>query len=186
MKVPTLQSRWNRFRAHRAGFTLVEVAVSLVIVGIGLTLCLQSLQVAKMQAAHTRNLKLSRELGLLTLGQIESGLFREELESGYSESYAGEGYPDFHFELRTGEDTFEEVSADQDETYYDAFAARRQREEERDFESDDDESKVAEAFEKVRIRITFPKFSQFKNYLDIESWMDWEQVYGSEDEDEDN
>ncbi|MFT7486696.1 MAG: prepilin-type N-terminal cleavage/methylation domain-containing protein [Candidatus Paceibacteria bacterium] len=168
----------------RAGFTLVEVAVALVIIGIGLTLCLQSLQTAKMQAAQTRNLKLARELGVLTLGQIESGLFQDELTSGYTESYAGEGQPDFFFEILTGEDQFEDLDPNAERSYHDAFAARRQREFEAGQESDEDE--VAEVFEKVRIRISFPKFGLYKNYVDIESWMDWVQVYGEEEESDSN
>ena len=39
----------------RAGFTLAEVMVTLVIVGIGLTLVLQGLNTAKLTAAQTRN-----------------------------------------------------------------------------------------------------------------------------------
>jgi len=168
-------------RAHRAaGFTLVEVAVSLLIIAIGVTLCLQSLQTAKFQAAHTRNLKLARELGVLTLGQIESGLFQEEISSGFTASYADEGYPDFDFEVQTGEDQFLEADEDTEGTYHDAFAARRQRQFEAQEDSGEDE--VAEEFQKVRIRVTFPKFGEYTNHLDIESWMDWEQVYGEEDE----
>ncbi len=167
----------------KGGFTLVEVAVALVIIGISLTLLLESLQGSKMQAAHTRNLKLARELGVLTLGQVESGLFAEELESGYSESYAGENYPDFSFELRVGEDVFEDTQEYDDSGFHDAFRARADREFESNRDNDVDED-VAEEFEKVRIRVTFPKFAQFKNYVDIESWMVWEQVYGSEDEEE--
>ena len=177
MKLP----RPSRSGSRSRGFTLVEVAVALLIIGIGLTLCLQSLQTAKIQAAHTRNLKLARELGVLTLGQIESGLFQEELTSGYTESYAGEGYPDFFFEVLTGEDQFENIDPNEQGTYHNAFAARRQRE----FENaDDEDDEIAEEFEKVRIRVSFPKFGQYKNHVDIESWMDWEQVYGVEEEDE--
>jgi prepilin-type N-terminal cleavage/methylation domain-containing protein len=169
--------------ARAAGFTLVEVAVTLVIVGVGLTLCLQSLQTAKMQAAHTRNLKLARELGVMTLGQIEAGLFQEELTDGYSESYAGEGYPDFFFEVLTGEEQFEEVDQGEPGSYFDAFAARRQRAFE---EGTDDEDEDAEQpFEKVRLRITFPRFGEYKNSLTLESWMPWDQVYGADEEDED-
>ena len=114
-------SHGTRLR-QSAGFTLVEVAVSLVIIGVGLTLCLQSLQTAKMQAAQTRNLKLARELGVMTLGQIESGLFSEEISSGYSESYAQEGYPDFYFEILLGDDEFEEQSYGTDNgDYHDVF-----------------------------------------------------------------
>lgn len=168
-------------RPGAAGFTLVEVAVTLVIVGVGLTLCLQSLQSAKLQAAHTRNLKLARELGVMTLGQIEAGLFQEEITDGYTESYAGEGYPDFFFEVLTGEEQFEELEESEPGSYFDAFAARRQRA----FESgeDDEDEDVEQPFEKVRLRVTFPRFGQYKNTLILESWMPWEQVHGA-DEDE--
>ena len=183
MRVNPATRRRPSCGVRSAGFTLVEVAVTLVIVGVGLTLCLQSLQTAKMQAAHTRNLKLARELGVMTLGQIEAGLFQEELTDGYSESYAGEGYPDFYFEILTGEEQFEEQGYEEVGDYHDAFAARRQRAFEND-EDDENEDEVEEPFEKVRIRITFPQFSQYKNSLTLESWMDWSQVYGSDEEDE--
>ena len=52
----------------RAGFTLAEVAVTLVIVAIGPTLVLQGLNTSKMSAAQTHNRKVARELALLTLG----------------------------------------------------------------------------------------------------------------------
>lgn len=167
----------------RTAFTLVEVAVSLVIIGIGLTLCLQSLQMAKQQAAQTRNLKLARELGVMTLGQIEAGLFQEEIDSSYSETYAQEGYPDFFFEVLLGDEDFEDQGYDEDQDgFHDAFEARRQRRE--DEADDSDEEDVAEPYEMVKIRVSFPRIHQYKNYLDMESWMVWEQVYGKEEEDE--
>lgn len=173
----------RRVQLARSGFTLVEVAVTLVIVGVGLTLCLQSLQTAKLQAAHTRNLKLARELGVMTLGQIEAGLFQQEITDGYSESYAGEGYPDFYFEVLTGEEQFEEPQQAEPGSYFDAFAARRQRA----FDSGelDEDEDVEQPFEKVRLRVTFPQFGQYRNYLVLESWMPWDQVHGA-DEDEDD
>jgi prepilin-type N-terminal cleavage/methylation domain-containing protein len=169
-------------RTRAAGFTLVEVAVTLVIVGVGLTLCLQSLQSAKLQAAHTRNLKLARELGVMTLGQIEAGLFQEEITDGYTESYAGEGYPDFFFEVLTGEEQFEELEEAEPGSYFDAFAARRQRA----FESgsEDEDEDVEQPFEKVRLRVTFPRFGQYKNTLILESWMPWDQVHGADEDEE--
>lgn len=169
--------------AERAAFTLVEVAVSLVIIGIGLTMCLQSLQTAKMQAAQTRNLKLARELGVMTLGQIESGLFTEEIDSGYSETYAQEGYPNFSFEILLGDDDFQEENFDDDRgQYHDAFEARRQRREEEARDLGEDEEDIAEPYEMVKVRVTFPRLAKYKNYLDLESWMVWEQVYGQDED----
>ena len=58
--------------ATRGGFTLAEVAVTIALVGLALVYMLQGLNTAKITAAYTRNIKLSKELALLTLGRIES------------------------------------------------------------------------------------------------------------------
>ena len=50
--------------AARAGFTLAEVAVTLLIVGLILVLMLEGLNGAKITAAHTRNLRLAQDLGI--------------------------------------------------------------------------------------------------------------------------
>ncbi|MFT7669651.1 MAG: prepilin-type N-terminal cleavage/methylation domain-containing protein [Planctomycetota bacterium] len=171
---------------RKSGFTLVEVAVSLVIIGIGLTLCLQALQTAKMQAAQTRNFKLARELAVMTLGQIESGLFSEEITSGYSESYAQEGYPEFNFEILLGDEEFEDESYDDHGDYHDAFEARRQRRLDEADEADQDEDEIEEAYEMVKIRVTFPKFQIYRNNLVMESWMVWDQVYGPDEDQEES
>ena len=63
--------------SRRSGFTLIEVAVTLAIVAIGLTLCLQSLFTSKATAAQTRNLKLARTneaLNLLAYGEALTNL----------------------------------------------------------------------------------------------------------------
>ncbi len=181
MKLP---SRLRGHRDHqRSGFTLVEIAVTLLIISIGLTMCVESLFTARYQAAHTRNLKLARELGTMTLGQIESGLFQDEIQSGWGGSYAQEGSPDFYFEVLLGEEVFEE-SQDDGQGYYDTFQARRERQEDEARRNDDEEDEdVEEPFEKVKLRVTFPKMKRFRNYLILESWMNWTQVHGS-DEDE--
>ena len=64
----------------RAGFTLAEVAVTLVIVAIGLLFVLQGLSTSKFTAAQTHNRKLARELALVTLGEIQAGLYRDDLD----------------------------------------------------------------------------------------------------------
>jgi hypothetical protein len=120
----------------------------------------------------------------MTLGQIESGLHREEIQSGYTASYAQEGYNDFYFEIRLGEETFEDAGSQySSDDYYDSFEARRQRRYEEARDADEDEEDIPEPFEKVKLRVSFPRVHQYKNYLDLESWFDWEQVYG-EDESE--
>jgi len=168
---------------RKGGFTLVEVAVALVIVGIGMTFCLQALQTAKMQAAHTRNFKLARELAVMTLGQIEAGLYQEEVQSGYTGSYAQEGYPDFHFEIMLGEDSFEQEDYEySSDAYHDSFEARRQRRLEEAEDLGEDEEDIQEPYEVVKIRVVFPRVLEYRNYLDVESWLDWEQVYGDEEE----
>ena len=176
MKLPVRQAR--------AGFTLVEIAVTLLIISVGLTMCVESLFVAKHQASHTRNLKLARELGTMTLGQIESGIYQDEIQSGWSGSYAQEGYVDFYFEVLLGEEAFEETEPEQLNDYHDSFADRRERREDEARDRDEDEEDVEEPYEKVKLRVSFPQTKEFKNYLILESWMPWEQVHGATEEDE--
>jgi len=169
-------------RGPAGGFTLAEVAVTIVIVGIGMLLVLQGLNTAKMTAAHTRNFKLARELALLTLGQVASGQFQEDIENGLVGSYAEEGYPDFSFEVIVGDQTFTE---EQEYGVFDSWRAARERREEE--EEDDEEAKEREEpFEKVKIRITFPQIrvaeQELKNELVLEEWIPWKQVYGLSEE----
>ena len=163
-------------RRPRSGFTLAEVAMTIVIMGIGLLLVLQGLNTAKMTAAHTRNYKLSRELALLTIGQIESGLFQEDIDRGLTGSYADEGYPDFTFEVVVGDETFREPD---DDGTFDSWAPTDDEER----AERDEEEEVAEPFEKVKVRITCPKIQDFSNELVLERWIPWTQVYGESEED---
>lgn len=155
----------------RSGFTLAEVAVTIVIVGISLVLVLQGLNTSKVTAAHTRNQKLSRDLGLFTLGQIESGLLRDDLETGMAGSYAEEGYPDFNWEIAVGDDALRET----DPTgKFDSWTPTAAEEEEKADEEEDAE----EPFEKIRVRVTSPPIREFTNEVTLERWIPWKQVYG--------
>lgn len=177
----------------RAGFTLAEVMVTLLIVSIGLLLVTQGLTQARFSSAETHYRKVARELGLLTLGRVESGLFWEELEGGgevLTGTYAEEGYEDFHYELVFGDEDFLERDASDpesgDDRYHDSWEYEREREErqrERDGElkDEDEDEEVAEAFEKVRIKIGYPRFEERPNTLVMERWIPWEQVYGTEE-----
>ena len=84
----------NRGPHGRTGFTLAEVAVTIVIVGIALVLCLQGLHGSKLQAAWTRNFKLARELGATTMGEIASGLYAEDIRDGLSGTYSDADFPE--------------------------------------------------------------------------------------------
>lgn len=158
-------------RRARSGFTLAEVAVTIVIVGIALVLVLQGLNTSKITAAHTRNQKLARELGLFTLGQIESGLLRDDIETGMSGNYAEEGYPDFNWEIAVGDDALRQPAQD---GKFDSWAPTAAEEEAKKDEEEDAE----EPFEKVRIRVMYPKIREFTNELTLERWIPWKQVYG--------
>jgi len=152
----------------RSGFTLAEVAVTIVIVGIGLVMVLQGLNTAKISAANTRNTKLARELALLTLGQVESGLFQDDIENGLNGTYAEEGYPEFSYEVAVGDTSFVEKDPNGG---FDNWAPK-----ESDKKKEDETAE--EPYEKVKIRITFPKINVFANELVLERWMPWNQVYG--------
>lgn len=170
MKQPT-----RALRRHDAGFTLAEIAITIVIVGIGLMLVLQGLNTAKLTAAHTRNMKLARELGMLTLGRIASGDYQEDIDSGMMDTYADEGYPDFMFEIVLGDDSF--VERDEDGRF-DNWAPDLY-----DKDDEDEDEEAEQPYEKVTVRITYPVIREMPNQLTLEQWIPWKQVYG-EDEDE--
>jgi len=158
--------------ASKSGFTLAEVAVTVVIVGIALVLVLQGLNTSKITAAHTRNQKLGRDLGLFTLAQIESGLLRDDLETGISGNYAEEGWPDFSWEVAVGDDA---LTTQSDDGRHDSWAPTAVEE---DAKKDEEEEDAEEPFEKVRVRVMFPKIREFTNELTLERWIPWTQVYG--------
>jgi prepilin-type N-terminal cleavage/methylation domain-containing protein len=159
-------------RAAQRGFTLAEVAVTIVIVGITLLILLQIMNGAKLTAAHTRNQKLARELGLLTLGQVESGLLRDDIETGMAGNYAEEGYPDFNWEIAVGDDELRDTSST--DGRFDSWTPTAAEEEAKRDEDEDAE----EPFEKIRVRVTAPQIREFTNELTLERWIPWKQVYG--------
>ncbi len=165
-------------RARQAGFTLAEVAVTIVIVGTMLIYLLQGLNGTKLLAAQTRNNKLSRELALQKLGQVGSGLFQEDIDKGLVGSFADEGYPDFSFEVVVGDETF----SDQGDVQNDRFDSWHPPNSTKDDKQDPTEEPVEKPFEKVKIRVTSPKIQEFSNQLTLEQWYPWTQVYGEKEE----
>lgn len=169
----------------RAGFTLAEVAVTIVIVGIGMLLVLDGLNRAKLTAAQTRNFKLSRELALRTLGLIASGQFQDEIQSGLHGSYAEEGWPDFSYDVVVGDETFQTSTNDQT---FDSWAPKPTDTKKDDSKAPQDPKDVVDQpYEKVKIKVTFPTIEiekeQMKHELVLEEWIPWKQVYGEKEDD---
>lgn len=173
---------------RNGGFTLAEVAVTLVIVGIGLTLVLQGLNTSKLVARQTHNRKVARELALLTLGELEAGLYWEDLDSGddtLAGTYAEQGYEEWRYEVVLGDEPFartgDELDDESWDAYHDSWDAERDRQarlEDRDEDEEEDEENV-EPFEKVRIQVVYPKLGDFPNELVLERWLEWDLVYGT-------
>jgi prepilin-type N-terminal cleavage/methylation domain-containing protein len=162
----------------RSGFTLAEVAVTIALVGLALAWMLQVLNAAKLNAAQARNLKLSRELALLTLGQIESGLFADEIDDERIDgTYAEEGYPDFGFEAVIGDENFRP-----DEDDVEAFDNwRHEQDLKRRNRKDDEEEEAEQPYEKIQVKVTFPQVQELKNEYVLERWVPWKQLHPDEE-----
>ncbi len=178
-------------RLARAGFTLAEVAVTIVIVGIGLTLVLQGLNASQLTAAQTRNTRLARELGLRTLGEISSGLWWETFTTSGAGTYEAvyEDHPEFSGEIALGEEPF--LDDDLDDETLDTWGERDRLREEREAraradststDEEEEEEEVEEPYEKVRVRVRFPRIQELPDHLDIERWIPWNQVYQPEED----
>lgn len=171
-------------RARAAGFTLAEVAVTIVIVGVMLIYLLQGLSGTKLLAAQTRNNKLSRELALAKLGQVGSGLFQEDIDKGLMGTFADEGYPDFSYEIVVGDENFLEDGEDIRDDRFDSWNQPSFDDPKPNDPNDPNDEPVEKPFEKVRIRVVSPKIQEFSNRLTLEQWFPWVQVYGEKDEDQ--
>ena len=170
---------------RRTGFTLAEVAVTIVIVGTMLIYLLQGLSGTKLLAAQTRNNKLARELALAKLGQVGSGLFQEDIDKGLTGTFAEEGYPDFSYEVVVGDENFVDDTGDPGTISDDHFDSWNQPNlEDSKSSTDPNADSVEKPFEKVRIRVLSPKIQEYSNRLTLEQWFPWVQVYGEKKEDQ--
>jgi prepilin-type N-terminal cleavage/methylation domain-containing protein len=155
------------------GFTLAEVAVTIALVGLALAWMLQVLNAAKLNALQSRNLKLSRELALLTVGQIQGGLFADELDDDRIEgSYAEEGYPDFSFEAIIGDENFRP-----DENDRAAFDNWRHERDQKERERGEEDDEAAQPYEKIQVKVVSPKIQDQPNEYVLELWVPWEQIH---------
>ncbi len=168
-----------RTRRSRAAFTLAEVAVTIALVGLALAWLLQTLNTSKVTAAYTRNLKLARELALLTLGQIESGLYEEEVdEDRIDGTYAEEGYPDFVFEAVIGDENFRPDPNDQQ-----AFDNWRHEQQQKSRTKKEEDEEAEQPYEKIQIKVTFPQIQELDNEYSIERWIPWRVLHPETPED---
>jgi type II secretory pathway pseudopilin PulG len=182
------RSSGSRASGNSGGFTLAEAAVTIAIVAIMLTIVLQSLEGAKISAAHTMYQKTGRELGLELLGEIEAGRWQDEIDSGASGTFANRDAPDYTWDLVLGDEAFPDRPDEYADDQYRPFDNYRAREDWRDDNTSntdtEDEEEEAQPFEKVKLRIRYPKIRQFGDEIILERWVRWAQIYGEEEEEE--
>jgi len=159
-------------RRSRAGFTLAEVAVTVLIVGIVLVMAMQGLNNSMAQAGHTRNIKVARELGLLTLGRLESGLYIDDIEDHMRGDYADQDHGDLTWEPVLGDEAFYE----EDELATGRFDSWAKSDAEEEDEADSTEPWVV-----ARVKVRFPAPSERRSDIVLERWVTRAFVYGAED-----
>ena len=170
-------------RRPQSGFTLAEIAITIALVALTLSVMLQVLQGSQLTTAHTRDTRIARDLALRTLAEVETGRRWDDIEQLHGGTYADLGYPQFSFELAIGDEGFRDDSLDEEGRPFDNWAYREERERELQEDSDEEEE-ITEPFEKVRVRVTFPKYRDLPSELVLERWISWEQVYGAPEEEE--
>ena len=174
----------------RSGFTLAEIAITLLIVGFTLLMVLEGLESAKMSSAHAHNRKVALGLAQGTIADVEAGLYWEDLEGikgTLDGNYADvdERYEVFYWELIIGDDELtDEEEQDDDNSYFDNYRHRRVQAEENDELEDEDDAfnetgTTGGPYERVMVRVTFPQLSTLDNTLTIERWIPLSQVFGA-------
>ncbi len=169
----------------RSGFTLAEAVITIALVGLTLSSTVQILHGSKFTAAYTRDSKIARDLALKTLGQIESGFWWDDIELTRTGTYAEDGYEAFYWELALGDEIFSDYEEeDEYDRPFDNWKYREQQRLDDEDYDEDEEDEQTEPFEKVRIKVVFPRYGEFGNELILERWIPWEQVYGVDEEEE--
>lgn len=168
------------------GFTLAEAAVTIAIVSIVLLMVVQGLQSATRKAYYTKVRKTAHELAQGLLGEVRCGLYRDEMDTEMSGTFADQDEPDYRWEIVVGEDVFED--RDDEDRPFDNFAERRRREDEREesfFGSEEEDEEQTEPFEKVKVKVIFPVMDEEQeDELILEAWVPWVEIYGPEEEEE--
>ncbi|MEZ5979550.1 MAG: hypothetical protein R3F34_15230 [Planctomycetota bacterium] len=171
------------------------MAVTIVIVGVALVLLMQGLGGSKAKAYFTRNYKIANQLARQTMGEVASGLYRDDAEFGVEGTYAEFGYPEFTFEIFFGSDDFPTDTDSSRDEGFDSWAhqreqeeRRREREEEQNSSTyragETDEDEIREPYEQVMVRVRFPVVGDYDDIYVLHEWIAWDQVYGPEEEEE--
>ncbi|MDF1838174.1 MAG: hypothetical protein P1V35_09920 [Planctomycetota bacterium] len=166
----------------RAGFTLAEAAITIALVGLTITYTLRALTAAQTTAAHTHEVKLAREMALRTLGEVATGQFLVDGDEVLTGTYDEEIAPYMAYEVAFGDAVLPTRSSEDrygEQRPFDNWQAKEQYRLEN--ETDEELEGEHEPFEKVIIRVSFPKHSDLPDFIELESWIPWEQVYGKDD-----
>jgi len=165
----------QRNTSRAAGFTLAEIIVTMLIVGILLVVSVQGIQRTMSQAAYTRDSRIARELALLQLGRLEAGLYIDEVEDHMEGDFSDDDQPYFQWELVLGTEEFHDEEVSESERF-DSW-------EEYD-EDEDEDADSGEPWVVARVKVRFPQHPGRSNELILERWMTRDFVYGPEDEDD--
>lgn len=181
--------------SRASGFTLAEAAITIAIVGIGLAFSVQALNGAAQTAAHTQRMKIARELGVEMLGEIAAGLWWDDLETTRYGTFATKDRPNYTWELALGDEQLEAARTDQPDQWegqrFDNWQYRREQEALNSgyssAEDMDEEEEAVEEYEQLRLRVSFPflpGLEDLDHHVELERWIDWEQVYGPAEDEE--
>ena len=177
--------------SRAAGFTLAEVAVTLIIVSATLVAVLQGLNTARSTSAYYHNRKVALRLAMMTFGEFESGLYWDELDGeggSLGGNYAEQGYEAFTWEAYVGDQDLPEYEEDGYDTF-DNYAHRRYLEEDEDDFGDEDvpyAGSTGADYETLLILVRFPETRDRTNEVRLERNIPLEQIYGhNPDEPED-
>ncbi len=183
----------RRLSTKVSGFTLAEAAITIAIVGLSLTFSVKVLKSATITAAHTQHRKIARELALQTLGEIAAGQWWEEIELEHQGSFAENDYPEYEWELALADEEFptydEGAEEDWEQRPFDSLREKQEREDDYNRENGiEEDEEAAEPYERVRIKVRYPSLPGIdtENFLVIERWIPWVQVYGPDEDAEVN
>jgi hypothetical protein len=130
-------------------------------------------------------MRLARELALLTLGQIESGLFEEDLENERIDgNYSEEGHPDFFFEAVIGDENFRPDENDQ-QAFDNWRHEQALKERELSNKQKEEEEEAEQPYEKVQIKVTFPEIQELESEYVLEKWVPWAVIHPPDENDKD-
>ncbi|MAW59671.1 MAG: hypothetical protein CMJ94_02410 [Planctomycetes bacterium] len=180
-------------RGPRAGFTLMEVMVSVMLVAVAMTTLMQLRQDSIGRASKGRDISVAARLASQLLHRIEAARMLD-LFDGMNGDFSEEGFPDFSYVVALGDGSnyAEDTSVDSNSPEWAWREALRKREDDRIDEEGDDQRP-----EKTRvvIRVTYTAFDdeveEYRLEAMIDSWAvyrDFElyrDLWGSNNEDRD-